>query len=174
MPLTQRHPPFRRFNVACINEPREDFSDALIADFSAGQIARIIGMGFQETFYFDLRIKPTRGKTFQGFMQLRNKSPKRRVEVELRKGRIETVHSKDVTVMNLVRDQLVAGRTIRILTVNDTFSRCLPVVDPLFCYKGTDAVSKLDEVCVKVGYSKATQVDNGSEFVARDMDLWAH
>ena len=62
--------------------------------------------------------------------------------------------------MDFVHDQLATGRKIRILTVVDTFSRFSPVVDPRFSYKGPDVVTKLDEVCAKVGYPKTIRVDN--------------
>ena len=32
----------------------------------------------------------------------------------------------------------------------------------------------LDRVCCHVGYPKTIRVDNGSEFISRDMDLWAY
>jgi putative transposase len=60
-----------------------------------------------------------------------------------------------------------------VLTVVDTFSRFSPVIDPRFSYRGEDVVHILDETCALVGYSKAILVDQGSEFVSRDLDLWA-
>ena len=107
-------------------------------------------------------------------LQLRNKSPKRRVKAKLREDRCEAVHTNDVWAMDFVHDQLATGRKLRILTVVDTFSRFSPVIDPRFSYKGEDVVRKLDEVCKRVGYPKTIRVDNGSEFVSRDMDLWAY
>ena len=107
-------------------------------------------------------------------LQLRNKSPKRRVKAKLREGRCEAVHSNDVWAMDFVHDQLATGRKIRILTVVDTFTRFSPIIDPRFSYRGPDVVMKLDEMCAKVGYPKTIRVDNGSEFVSRDMDLWAY
>jgi len=76
--------------------------------------------------------------------------------------------------VDFVHDQLATGRKLRILTVVDTFSRFSPVIDPRFSYKGEDVVRKLDEVCKRVGYPKTIRVDNGSEFVSRDVDLWAY
>lgn len=69
--------------------------------------------------------------------------------------------------MDFAHDQLATGRKLRILTV-------CPAIDPRFSYKGEDVVRKLDEDCLKVGYPKTIRVDNGSEFISRDMDLWTY
>ena len=53
-----------------------------------------------------------------------------------------------------MHDQLATGRKIRILTVADTFSRYVPVLDARFSYKGEDVVSTLGRVCGKIGYPK--------------------
>jgi len=107
-------------------------------------------------------------------MQLRNKTPKRRVKAKLREDRKDAVGPNDVWAMDFVHDQLATGRKIRILTVVDTFSRYVPVLDAKFSYKGEDVVKTLDRVCRQTGYPKTIRVDNGSEFISRDMDLWAY
>jgi putative transposase len=76
--------------------------------------------------------------------------------------------------MDLVHDQLATGRKIRVLTVVDTFSRFSPVVDPRFSYRAEHVVVTLERVCAKVGYPRAIRVDQGSEFISRDLDLWAY
>ncbi len=40
-------------------------------------------------------------------------------------------------------------------------------------YRGEDVVATLDRVCRTAGYPKTIRVEQGSEFVSRDMDLWA-
>jgi putative transposase len=107
-------------------------------------------------------------------LQLRNKTPKRRVKAKLREDRTAAVHSNDVWAMDFVHDQLATGRKLRILTVVDTFSRVSPVVDPRFSYRGEDVVATLEKTCQVAGYPKTIRVDNGSEFISRDMDLWAY
>ncbi len=76
-------------------------------------------------------------------MQLRNKTPKRRVKAKLREDRADATQSNQVWAMDFVHDQLATGRKIRVLTVVDTFSRFSPVVDPQFSYRGEDVVAKL-------------------------------
>ena len=62
----------------------------------------------------------------------------------------------------------------RVLTVVDTFSRYVPVLDARFSYRGEDVVQTLERVCAKTGYPTTIRVDQGSEFVSRDLDLWAY
>ncbi len=76
--------------------------------------------------------------------------------------------------MDFVHDQLALGKKLRIPTVVDTFSRHSPVLDVRFRYRGEDVVATLDRVCAQIGYPKTIRVDQGSEFISRDMDLWAY
>jgi putative transposase len=107
-------------------------------------------------------------------LQLRNKTPKRRVKAKLREDRIEATCANQTWSMDFVHDQLATGRKIRILTIVDIFSRLSPATDPRFSYRGKDVVRMLENVCKKIGYPKTIRVDNGSEFISRDLDLWAY
>ena len=87
-------------------------------------------------------------------LQLRNKTPKRRVKAKLREDRCGASRVNDVWVMDFVHDQLATGRKIRVLTVVDTFSRFSPVLDPRLSYRGEDVVQTLETTCAVVGYPK--------------------
>ncbi|MEM9221901.1 MAG: integrase core domain-containing protein, partial [Pseudomonadota bacterium] len=82
--------------------------------------------------------------------------------------------SNETWAMDFVHDQLATGRKLRVLTIVDTFSRFRPAVDPRFSYRGEDVVRTLEAVCAEVGTPKTIRVDNGSEFISRDLDLWAY
>ncbi len=107
-------------------------------------------------------------------LQLRNKTPKRRVKAKLRDDRKEAIAVNETWAMDFVHEQLVTGRKIRVLTVVDTFSRFSPVVDPRFSYKGENVVQTLERACKVFGYPKSIRADNGPEFVSRDLDLGAY
>lgn len=107
-------------------------------------------------------------------LQLRNKTPKRRVTAKLRDDRVEAVGPNEVWAMDFVHDQLATGRKLRVLTIVDTFSRYVPVLDVRYSYRDEDVVATLNRVCGKIGYPRMIRVDQGSEFVSRDMDLWAY
>jgi transposase InsO family protein len=61
-----------------------------------------------------------------------------------------------------------------VFTIIDTFSRFSPAIEPRFNFRGPDVVEILEEVGRQVGFPKAIRVDQGTEFVSRDLDLWAY
>ena len=107
-------------------------------------------------------------------LQLRNKTPKRRVKAKLRDDRQPAVRANETWAMDFVHDQLATGRKLRVLTIVDTFSRFSPAIEPRFNFRGADVVDVLEQVGRQVGFPKAIRVDQGTEFVSRDLDLWAY
>jgi len=107
-------------------------------------------------------------------LQLRNKAPKRRVKAKLREDRRPATRSNETWAMDFVHDQLATGTKLRVLTIVDTFSRFSPAIEPRFNFRGADVVEVLERVGREVGFPAAIRVDQGSEFVSRDLDLWAY
>ena len=107
-------------------------------------------------------------------LQLRNKTPKRRVKAKLREGRQVATRSNETWAMDFVHDQLATGRKLRVLTIVDTFSRYAPAIEPRFSFRGADVVDVLERVGSEVGFPATIRVDQGSEFISRDLDLWAY
>ena len=98
----------------------------------------------------------------------------KRVKAKLRDDRTEAARPNDVWAMDFVHNQLALGKKLRILTIVDTHSRCCPATHVRFQYRGEDVVQTLERICTKVGYPKTIRVDNSSEFISRDLDLWAY
>jgi len=121
-----------------------------------------------------INMKKTRRIYSELGLQLRNKHPKRRVKAKLRDDRQIATGPNDVWAMDFVHDQLATGKKLRILTIVDTHSRYCPATDARFTYRGEDVVQTLERVCKNTGYPKTIRVDNGSEFISRDLDLWAY
>ena len=107
-------------------------------------------------------------------LQLRSKAPKRRVKAKLREDRVVASRAGETWAMDFVHDQLATGGKLRILTIVDTFSRFAPAIDAGFSYRAEHVVSTLQRVCAELGTPKTIRVDQGSEFVSRDLDLWAY
>jgi putative transposase len=91
-----------------------------------------------------LNQKKTRRIYSEMGLQLRNKTPKRRVKAKLRSDRAPPAHSNQVWAMDFVHDQLATGRKLRILTIVDAYSRFSPAIDPRFSYRGEDVVETME------------------------------
>ncbi len=107
-------------------------------------------------------------------LQLRNKRPKRKLKAKLIRERQEAVSPLEVWAMDFVHDQLATGRKFRVLTVVGTWSKYAPAIDARYSYRGEDVVQTLERICGQTGYPKTIRVDQGSEFISRDLDLWAY
>jgi putative transposase len=106
-------------------------------------------------------------------LELRNKSPKRRVKTQLREDRSPATAANQVWAMDFVHDQLFDGRKIRILTVVDTCTRLSPAIDVRQQFRGADVVQTLERVSREIGFPKTIRLDNGPEFISKELDLWA-
>ena len=53
--------------------------------------------------------------------------------------------------MDFVHDQLATGRKLRVLTIEDTFSRFSPALEPRLSFRGADVVEVLEKVGREMG-----------------------
>src|SRR5205814_10257481 len=103
-------------------------------------------------------------------LQLRNKSPKRRVKAQLREDRSPATAANQVWAMDFVHDQLFDGRKIRVLTIVDTFTRLSPAIEVRQNFRGVDVVDTLERVRQEIGCPKTIRLDNGPEFISKELD----
>lgn len=108
-------------------------------------------------------------------LHLRAKRPKRRVAAAHREQRPIVSSFDECWSMDFVSDNLFNGRRIRALTIVDNYSReCLGIyVDRSI--KGRDVVAELERLRLFEGRRPGRiQVDNGPEFISKDLDKWAY
>ena len=107
-------------------------------------------------------------------LNLRRRRPRRRVAAAHRMERPELSTINECWSMDFVADNLFNGNRIRALTVVDNFSReCLAItVDRNL--RGDDVVDTVEHIRSMRGAPKRIQVDNGSEFISKALDLWAY
>jgi putative transposase len=63
------------------------------------------------------------------------------VKAKLRDNRAEAVAPNDVWTMDSAHDELATSEKRRVLTVVETFFRCVPVLDAKFNCRGEDVVA---------------------------------
>ena len=71
-------------------------------------------------------------------------------------------------------DHLFTGSKIRLLTIVDNYTKISPAIGVGRNYKGTDVVMTLEKAVLQYGIPKAIKVDNGPEFISKELDLWAY
>jgi putative transposase len=76
--------------------------------------------------------------------------------------------------MDFVADRLASGQQIRMLTLVDNFSRVSPAIEVDFSLTGKRVVEVLERLKFSYGLPKTIKVDNGSEFISKALDGWAH
>ena len=59
------------------------------------------------------------------------------------------------------------------LSIVDNFTRVSPAIDVRLSYRGADVVATLERIASAYGRPKRIRVDNGPEFISKELDLWA-
>lgn len=90
-------------------------------------------------------------------LQLRHKTPKRRVKDKLRDDRAVAVGPNDVWAMDFVHNHLATGNKLRVLTVVDTFA-----ATSQFCTFATAAAAKMWSRR-SIGYTERRAIQRRSE-----------
>jgi putative transposase len=83
-------------------------------------------------------------------------------------------HPNDIWTMDFVSDRLLHGRVFRTLTLLDECSRYAFAIDPAFSYPSVSVVRTLEDTAREHGYPTCLRIDNGPEFIASALELWAH
>lgn len=104
---------------------------------------------------------------------IKRKNPRRRISAKKRVERPLASGKNHIWSMDFMADQLFDGRRFRLLTLVDNFSRESLAIRAGVSLRGTDVVKALEDVKKKRGVPKEIRVDNGPEFISKDLDLWA-
>jgi len=74
--------------------------------------------------------------------------------------------------IDFVHDRLASGKTIRVLTVVDTFTRECLALEVDTCLPSCRVTRALDEVIFRRGRPESIRMDNGSELTSRHFLAW--
>ena len=107
-------------------------------------------------------------------LTLKRRKPKRRKSLVQRHERPVLGAVNERWAMDFIHDTLAEGRTIRILSVVDAFSRECVALVARKSFRGEDVAQMLGNAGAERGLPQVIAVDNGSEFTSRALDHWAY
>jgi len=107
-------------------------------------------------------------------LNLRRKRPRRNVSGAHRMERVEASGINECWSMDFVADNLFNGHRIRALTVVDNLSRECLAITVNHQLRSDEVVRTMEHIKSIRGVPERIQVDNGSEFISKALDLWAY
>lgn len=107
-------------------------------------------------------------------LAMRKKPPRRRRACLRRKLRPLAYEKNECWSMDFVSAQIYNGRRIRLLTLVDNHTRESLAIHVAQRIRGSEVVVVLEKVMAVHGKPQTIQVDNGPEFISKDVDLWAY
>jgi len=105
---------------------------------------------------------------------LEKKKPWRYKRNKARNQRVTALEKNQSWSIDFVSDQLHNGKRFRVFTVVDQFSRLCPILEARSSYKAIDVVNSLKRIERRYGIPKQINLDNGPEFISKELDLWAY
>ncbi len=108
------------------------------------------------------------------YLGMRRRPPRRRVSCLKRQIRPLASKKNECWSMDFMSDELYDGRRIRVLTLVDNHTRESLAIHVGQGIRGIDVVGVLEGVVKQHGRPQTIQVDNGPEFISKDLDLWAY
>jgi putative transposase len=110
----------------------------------------------------------------QAGLAMRRKPPRRRVSCLKRQLRPTAAARNECWSMDFMADQLYDGRRIRVLTLVDNHTRESLALHVGRQIRGIEVVEVLERVVREQGAPGTIRVDNGPEFICKELDLWAY
>lgn len=107
-------------------------------------------------------------------LNLRAKKPKRRRSALARVQQPPAESVNESWSMDFVTDSLFNGHRFRALTIVDNFSRECLAIEVGQHVRGEDVVRVMDGLKAQRGVPVYIKVDNGPEFISKELDRWAY
>ena len=105
---------------------------------------------------------------------IRRRKPRRRVACVKRELVPSAEARNECWSMDFVSDQLFDGRRVRVLVIVDNHTRECLALEANKKIQGMDVVTALEWITETQGMPKRIKVDNGPEFISKDLDRWAY
>jgi putative transposase len=107
-------------------------------------------------------------------LTLKRRRPKRHRSAAVRQQPGAPVAPHEAWAMDFIHDTLADGRTIRVLTAIDVFTRECVALEAAPSFRGSDVARALGAAGSTRQLPARIRVDNGTEFTSKALDHWAY
>jgi putative transposase len=107
-------------------------------------------------------------------LAMRKRPSRRRKACLKRELRPLAAEKNECWSMDFMSDELFDGRRIRLLTIVDNHTRESLAIHVGQRIRGSEVVQVLERIVKEQGRPRTIRVDNGPEFISKDVDLWAY
>jgi putative transposase len=107
-------------------------------------------------------------------LSMRKKIPRRRVACVKREIKPAALTRNECWSMDFVSDRLFDNRRLRVLVIMENYTRECLALEANARIRGIDVVNALEHITGEHGFPKRIKVDNGPEFISKDLDRWAY
>jgi len=107
-------------------------------------------------------------------LSMRHRPPKRRRAAMMRRARTIATRANETWSMDFLADELPDGRRIRLLAIVDNFTRECLAREAGLGFKADRVVSALQRIVLRRGSPQRIRLDNGPDFVSKQLDQWAY
>jgi putative transposase len=107
-------------------------------------------------------------------LMLRRRKPRRKRSPAVREVRPAVQRPNQRWAMDFMHDCLADGRSFRVLTIVDVFTRECLVLEARKRFRGEDVAKVLSRLIQKHGRPETIQCDQGTEFTSIALDQWAY
>lgn len=105
---------------------------------------------------------------------MKRRRPKRHRSATARQQPAAPVAPNEAWAMDFNHDTLADGRTIRVLTAIDVFTRECVALEAASTFRGKDVARILGSAGAERGLPARIRVDHGTEFTSKALDHWAY
>jgi putative transposase len=105
---------------------------------------------------------------------MRKKTPRRRVACAKREIRPTALTRDECWTMDFVSDRLFDDRRLRVLVIVQNYTRECLALNASARIHSIDVVTTLERITREYVFPKRIKVDNGPEFISKDLYRWAY
>lgn len=123
---------------------------------------------------WEVNVKRTYRIYVEEKLMVRRRKRRRRVSAQARVPLVRPTRPNQTWTMDFLHDALATGRKLRTLSIEDAYTREMPVIEVDTSLPALRVVRVLERLRLARGLPERIVIDNGTEFTSKALDQWAY